>query len=980
MSEAHSTGSPDHPMNGVVSPVGELRDLLVARLGHAIHRMMEKVDDALFELAEKSENIQNQSLYFDAMREVRLKRASIEDGFRSSFRAAFDAKLSSSGSASAAGKVDDPSMEWGLVDHEAVEEQIAVNNLADKVTHGCREELYALDQRLRALLKIDAQTEWSQPASPEVVCESIRRALTDLQSGLKVRLIILKLFDRYVAGELAVIYHDCNEWLIGKGILPELRTQLRSPRSGRALLPQSAGDAAPAGESPVMDDATLVQSLRALLLGEALPGGATAFGAGTAAGAGSLRGLTALQRGDGTSWGNAVADPVAWSEGLRGEVNILRSLKGIELTSAFGPLGDLTIDIVAMLFDYILDDRSIPSPLRALIGRLQIPIVKVALLDTSFFARKSHPARRLLNTLAEAAAGATSTPDESDPLYAMMEGLITRVNREFEQDIGIFSELLEAFERFLVEEGERRQLRSERTRKVIGAGSATASLEEEISRLLDERIVGTTLNECVRGFLGDQWRTLLHSLSLQHGSGPGPFRDAIGTMDELIASVQPKHTPEERRRLSTTLPALLARLKAGMERIEVPAANRKRFLSELARVHSDAVRGRDTAGAVPASAQGSVVNNELPAAPHPVLPSEPEPSPAIRSTGDDAPAESLSTVRSAPSPEEFEAITAGIDPRESDTIERLHAPVIRRVDRDRQQSAEPMTGRADSSGTVLSLDPAQRHSRRVSEEPGRGAGESAAILPLRRASEGDGTGAVKLPDGPEHAPAFEPPAEIAERTSPREQLADVLRTRLLQTGEVSLSELIDPSMIEERLARTQPLEPFSVEQAEIALERTQPDVRESRVGSLGHGPEANADSAGTFNDMGQLSGSELMELMASGALQFEEVTLADPVEAGRGCLPTDDVHARRVAALETGTWLEFTEEDGSRRQARLTWINSSTDTFMFTDRRGLKVADRTRNGLIADFRRGSAQIVEQSGGFDHWMGKLMDGLGRAMQR
>ncbi|HAZ61663.1 MAG TPA: hypothetical protein DCY89_08830, partial [Gammaproteobacteria bacterium] len=780
MSEAHSTGSPDHTTNGVVSPIGELRDLLVARLGHAIHRMMEKVDDALFELAEKSENIQNQSLYFDAMREVRLKRASIEDGFRSSFRAAFDAKLSTSGNASAAGKIDDPGIEWGLVDHEAVEEQIAVNNLADKVTHGCREELYALDQRLRALLKIDAQTAWSQPASPEVVCESIRRALTDLQSGLKVRLIILKLFDRYVAGELAVIYHDCNEWLIGKGILPELRTQLRNPRSGPALLPQSVSGTAPAGGSPAMDDAALVQSLRALLLGEALPGSATTFGAGTAAGVGSLRGLTALQRGDGASWGNAVSDPVAWNEGLRGEVNILRSLKGIELTHAFGSLGDLTIDIVAMLFDYILDDRSIPSPLRALIGRLQIPIVKVALLDTSFFARKSHPARRLLNTLAEAAAGATSLPDESDPLYAMMEQLVTRVNREFEQDIGIFSELLDAFERFLVEEGERRQLRSERTRKVIGA--ATASLEEEISRLLDERIVGTTLNDCVRGFLSDQWRALLHSLSLQHGSGPGPFRDAIGTMDELIASIQPKHTPEDRRRLSTTLPALLARLKAGMERIEVPAANRKRFLSELARVHSDAVRGRDTAGTAPITMQRSVMNVELPAAKHPTIPLEAEASVAMSSSVGGASAEHLPTAQPAPGLDEFEAITAEIDPRESDTIERLHAPVIRRVDRDRQPSAEPMTGRADSSGTVLSLDAAQRHSRRVGEDPGRGAGESAAILPMRRASEGDGTGVAKLPDVPEHAAAFEPPAEIAERTSPREQLADVLRTRLLQTG------------------------------------------------------------------------------------------------------------------------------------------------------------------------------------------------------
>ena len=62
------------------------------------------------------------------------------------------------------------------------------------------------------------------------------------------------------------------------------------------------------------------------------------------------------------------------------------------------PIADLdgdVIDMVGMIFDFILDDNTLPNTVKALIGRLQIPIVKVAILEKGFFANKSHPARGL---------------------------------------------------------------------------------------------------------------------------------------------------------------------------------------------------------------------------------------------------------------------------------------------------------------------------------------------------------------------------------------------------------------------------------------------------------------------------------------------------------------------------------------------------------------------------------------------------------
>src|SRR6185436_7428524 len=96
------------------------------------------------------------------------------------------------------------------------------------------------------------------------------------------------------------------------------------------------------------------------------------------------------------------------------------------------------IDIVAMLFDQIFGDERVPDALKALIGRLQIPVVKVAVLDKKFFSKKSHPARRMLDTLGEFALGLDETFDQASPLYKKLEDILQRVIEEFDDDLRVF--------------------------------------------------------------------------------------------------------------------------------------------------------------------------------------------------------------------------------------------------------------------------------------------------------------------------------------------------------------------------------------------------------------------------------------------------------------------------------------------------------------------------------------------------------------
>jgi enterochelin esterase-like enzyme len=126
--------------------------------------------------------------------------------------------------------------------------------------------------------------------------------------------------------------------------------------------------------------------------------------------------LTRLQQGD---LGVIAGAPATLDASVltSGTTNVVRELKSTQIGSSVDQSDALTMDIVAMLFDQIFGDKRVPYALKVLIGRLQIPVVKVAVLDKKFFSKKSHPARRMLDTLGEFALGLDENFDHHSAVY-----------------------------------------------------------------------------------------------------------------------------------------------------------------------------------------------------------------------------------------------------------------------------------------------------------------------------------------------------------------------------------------------------------------------------------------------------------------------------------------------------------------------------------------------------------------------------------
>jgi len=627
----------DHPRaRARLSPqesAGVLRDcreLALTRIVSSLSGMLDRIEDDLFELAEKTHDREAQNVYLDARAKARENRPLIEASFRSHFIELFNRKVR--GEAVSGGTAAKPSMELSLVGEEELEGSLAASDMARKLSNQCEAELYALSQRFGFLLERPELKDDANPLSPGTVCAALKDACDKIDTDFKVRMALLRQFESYVAADLQLVYHDLNAHLVQRQILPEIRPVARkNPRGAQpAAAGRGPGSASPASAGGAATDAngpnsdifqTLAKFLGTPQGGGAapagMPAGAGAVGrssAGNAGGggfAGGLGGLPAILGGiPGTGGapgapGSTVTVPptflaeltrmhhiVAETDAPIGElVNVLRNLRASAQVAALPTVDATTIDIVAMLFDYIFVDDNIPGNVKAMLGRLQIPLLKVAMLDKAFFSAKQHPARRLVDCMAEAAIGLDERSAKGEATVRTIERTVQRVLDEFDTDIALFETLRSDVEAFLQEQKRHEEVVVERSARYIEERErqeiARLTAEDEVARRLETR---AWVPPAVREMLTTTWVKAMAHVHLNEGEGSPPWQQLALTMEDLLWSVEPKVQSDDRKRLVTMLPAMLKNVQTGLLRAEVTDEGRDAFLGSLVDCHAAAVK------------------------------------------------------------------------------------------------------------------------------------------------------------------------------------------------------------------------------------------------------------------------------------------------------------------------------------------------------------------------------------------------------
>jgi len=645
------------PARELARILNECRDLAVVRLTTAFAQILDRVGDLLMDRAGKTDVREEQQMFLDARGTLMAERPSLMAEFERQLRKIIDERVSGKTEPKADfSKVDARNLT--LVETVSMDEAVLTGNITRVVENLCHDELATLNRGVGYLLGYPDMPTEGNPLGPATIVGAFSKAVNSLKTDRRIKFQIMKDLNQAQLGEINTIYAYLNEHLTRLKMVPaQGRSSInRSAAGDRAAAKQSGGPKAP--PAPAASSELDVMAMFKRMYGSAMPQAQTpppgmtqqmpqmppsvfppssddlpvinmpqmpaqssqSFApmrptpSGYVPGAPIIsspdlhEGLTRLQAGQ--SDFDVGGAQVAFSGIPQGMHNVLRDLQDSPLGQKANQLESMTIEMVAMLFDFIFETKDLPDGIKALLARLQIPVLKAAMLDGAFFAKKTHPSRLLVNQLAQAGLGWSPAMGPDDPLYRKVDEIVHQILDNFSDDLTIFDTQREVLEEFLAEEEKAAEENIQSTaeeinkkdRQQLGAVLAKAEIER--------RIEASPVPNFLAAFLRQRWQGALEHVYVDHGEESEAWSGCVATLEDLVWSVQPKRSVEDRRHLVALLPSLLKRLSAGMQHRGWAVDDRETFMSNLVEAHAAAVKPAASADRSPTAAVADAARAE----------------------------------------------------------------------------------------------------------------------------------------------------------------------------------------------------------------------------------------------------------------------------------------------------------------------------------------------------------------------------------
>lgn len=542
MSSRKSTTTGGGAGDDDVSVLAAAREAFLAAVQAAFADMLGKLDDALFGLAESADSDLERGNYFDAIRELRLGRDTVQSRFTDRLLASWQGLERGDGPAQRQLSGQDRS------------EVMALTAAVRRAETECADALREVRDGLALAVGVP---DGDEIIGPRQVFAAFESASRDTPADPAVRLVVLKFFERHVGVALPAIYRA-----LASALVTPARSATRGlPVTLSDLPPLQAQPADVDQGSPELDLNDLIQ--RALAGGEIAQGGE------------AMKLLATLQQHDQPG-----------SRSRSASIDLARF--ATRPADAAGVGGDLSqqmvLDMVALLFDGLFTDSAVPVSARLQIARLQIPFLRLALRDRAVLARRSHLGRRFFDQLIAVTRG------WQEPLTApqqeVLGTLIDSVGEACMDDHRAFAAaaetgLADLRTLSLPSPDPAQTAQSHRKALAARAEKELAERRHQVGRLPDP----------VDAFLRSHWKQYLVDCLERYGADASPWQQALATLDALLWSLGPKEGSAQQR-LAELRPRMLRRLRQGMDQIGVSMFEQEAFLDTLDEILDRAQAGQ----------------------------------------------------------------------------------------------------------------------------------------------------------------------------------------------------------------------------------------------------------------------------------------------------------------------------------------------------------------------------------------------------
>jgi len=601
MIDSKLLGSAIHARYG--DQLEQCRDLVSTFVSPRLPEVFEKAGKALVEFAGRAEDRTVQERFIAAVGQLDRRRPDIEHIFHEELNTGFQAfgtvPPDSSDSDDGQPPEGASGIELSLVELDDMEESVATENLISRANGDYFPDLYAIGQRLSFIAGGRKLRDHDIPASPHHLVQSFRRAMEGLDVEVKVKVVLYAVFDKVLLRNCGSLYDGYNGVLKAAGILPKLRpvyvrsAEARAKAARTGELPpeeQASTDKLPAAEGSDAASADLSTELFKSIVdlmatrrtdGQAAGGRGRSAPPPAVAAAAKAEILAALSQAQartaaevrvptglaaaapGAAGGVAAYADMELDTGVldrvrtaltRDRKQILEQIKAEDLS----PVDASVIDLIGMLFEYMLNDPVLPNAAKALLSHLHTPYLKLALIDRRVLEESGHPARRLLDEMVEAGSLLIDEKNLTRGIFPTMQQTVDRVLQEFTDGVGLFEELLTEF-RKAVEEHQIRTDTVEQRAQAAARGRERLQLaRQNASGHIHAIATRHRIPEVLSSFLTTTWldQLVLILLRERDGEASAAWRRALATGEELVALFDPAASQEERRAGIERIPKL----------------------------------------------------------------------------------------------------------------------------------------------------------------------------------------------------------------------------------------------------------------------------------------------------------------------------------------------------------------------------------------------------------------------------------------
>jgi hypothetical protein len=527
-----------------------------------------------------------------------------------------------------------------LVENEELTAMFAMDGMIAAARNNHLAGLISFNTRLGNILLDDNihVNESSNPLDPQQIASAFKTATQHLERSGPEILLLYRSFNEFVLKQLDQVLQEANQVLIDHGVIPKLRMEattqmpeitsaVRAKARRGAAATQSFGMIEEEPFDAETENPALFSMMQNLLhrdVAERSAAPQVSAGAGqqyavpaSMIAAGMTDDLLKPTEGEAVQMVDqqtlmSILTNIQKKLHERENTAIPKTIGDVEKIDVGGSLSEMlqqgapgsaqaidpqsadVINLVSLLYDAIWKDDSLAIPIKELIGRTQVTIIKVALSDTTFFNRENHPARRILNEFAEAGIGWTEVEHlDQDPLYQKISELVTKLLTEFDGEISFFDDLIKDFRQFRTKEAAKTYHLEQRIMRAKERKERVEDIHELVTQKIAERLLGRDLQSFVHELLNTVYHKFMVMLVLKEGPGSNAWTQAINTIDVLLWSVQPKDLKGDRVRLETVNPRLLNNLRKAFRIAQVESREVDSLISQLKLIQEASLQGSE---------------------------------------------------------------------------------------------------------------------------------------------------------------------------------------------------------------------------------------------------------------------------------------------------------------------------------------------------------------------------------------------------